>query len=162
MFKNFKHKIIYLSIGLLVGCLFPIQSLFADNPIKLIINGKTINNASPQIISNRTYVPLRVISEELGATVEWDGVNRVVRVNSKVEQKTEQINQNQNQNNNDNVENNNVQPAPKVENPKSVDSNNPPMVDGEIDANNNGTPDWVEQNSNHIFNDERMKEPAAN
>ncbi len=72
----------YLFIGLLVGCLFPIQSLFAEQPITLIINGKTITNASPQIVSDRTYVPLRVISEELGATVEWDGVNRVVVINS--------------------------------------------------------------------------------
>lgn len=80
MFKNFKHKIIYLFIGLLVGSLFPIQSLFAEQPITLIINGKTITNALPQIVSDRTYVPLRVISEELGATVEWDGVNRVVRI----------------------------------------------------------------------------------
>jgi len=92
----------YLFIGLLVGCLFPIQSLFAEQPITLIINGKTITNASPQIVSDRTYVPLRVISEELGATVEWDGVNRVVRVNSGDGQKIEKINQNQTQNNNDN------------------------------------------------------------
>lgn len=84
----------YLFIGLLVGCLFPIQSLFAEQPITLIINGKTISNASPQIISNRTYVPLRVISEELGATVEWDGVNRVVRVNSGKNNQNHKINQN--------------------------------------------------------------------
>lgn len=83
MFKNFKHKIIYLSMGLLVGCLFPIQSVFAEQPITLIINGKTITNASPQIVSDRTYVPLRVISEELGATVEWDGENKVVRITRK-------------------------------------------------------------------------------
>jgi len=83
MFKNFKNKISYLLVGLLVGCLFPIQSLFAEQPITLIINGKTITNASPQIVSDRTYVPLRVISEELGATVEWDGVNRVVSITSR-------------------------------------------------------------------------------
>ncbi len=92
MFKNFKNKISYLLVGLLVGCLFPIQSVFAEQPITLIINGKTITNASPQIVSDRMYVPLRVISEELGATVEWDGVNRVVIVNNRV-------NNNQNQNN---------------------------------------------------------------
>lgn len=82
-FKNFKHKIIYLSIGLLVGSLFPIQSLFAEQPITLIINGKTITNASPQIVSDRTYVPLRVISEELNAKVDWDGVNRVISITSR-------------------------------------------------------------------------------
>jgi len=47
----------YLIIGLLIGTLFPIQSLFADNlnnPIKLIINGKTIQcDVPPQNINGR-------------------------------------------------------------------------------------------------------------
>lgn len=99
----------YLLIGILIGSLIPIQSLVAQSPIKLIINGKTIQcDVPPQNVNGRVLVPARYVAENLNATVEWDGVNRVVRVNSKVEQKTEQINQNQTQNNNDNsnVENN--------------------------------------------------------
>ena len=141
----------YLIIGLLIGTLFPIQSLFADNlnnPIKLIINGKTIQcDVPPQNINGRVLVPARFVAEPLGATVDWDGVNKTVIINSRV-------NQNQTQNNN-------RQTTPQKENPKPIDPNNPPMVDGYIDANNNGTPDWVEQSSSHIFNDKRMVEPIT-
>ncbi|MDD2287949.1 MAG: copper amine oxidase N-terminal domain-containing protein [Bacteroidales bacterium] len=70
----------YLIIGLIIGSLFSFNSAVANQPIKLIINNKEIINASPQIIDDRVYVPIRVISENLGANVEWDGKNRVVRV----------------------------------------------------------------------------------
>jgi len=83
MFKNFKNKISYLLIGLLIGCLFPIQSLFADQPIKLIINGQQIQcDVPPQNINGRVMVPARFVAENLGATVDWDGENRAVVINS--------------------------------------------------------------------------------
>ncbi len=100
MFKNFKHKIIYLSIGLLVGCLFPIQSLFADNPIKLIINGKTIQcDVPPQNVNGRVLVPARYVAENLNASVDWDGVNNAVVITSKSSQISNQNIQNQQLNN---------------------------------------------------------------
>lgn len=53
----------------------------AASPIKLVVDGKDITSLSSPIIENdRTLVPIRFISEELGATVTWDGVNRTVVV----------------------------------------------------------------------------------
>jgi opacity protein-like surface antigen len=44
----------------------------ADAPITVIVDGKTLN--TPGVLMNdTTYVPLRVVSESLGAKVEWDG-----------------------------------------------------------------------------------------
>ncbi len=150
MFKNFKGKIIYLFIGLLVGSLFPIQSLFAEQPITLIINGKTITNASPQIVSDRTYVPLRVISEELGATVEWDGVNRVVSITSRQQGSvaTPPVN----------TVGDMPIITPEKDNPKPPQmSDQPQYINDDIDANGNGTPDWVETSPDN-FSNERMRE----
>jgi hypothetical protein len=44
----------------------------AAQAVKIIINGSEVpSDTSPVIIAERTYVPLRVISENLGAKVEW-------------------------------------------------------------------------------------------
>ncbi|MBO8165402.1 MAG: copper amine oxidase N-terminal domain-containing protein [Brevibacillus sp.] len=55
-----------------------------DLPIgKTVIDLKhiTFKFESPAvIIDDRTYVPLRFISEVFGAEIEWDGVNRVVKI----------------------------------------------------------------------------------
>jgi len=46
-----------------------------------IVNGETKTLDVPaQIINNRTLVPVRFISESLGAEVDWDGDNRVVSI----------------------------------------------------------------------------------
>lgn len=37
---------------------------------------------SPQIVNGRTLVPLRVVSEALGAEVDWDGESRIVTIRS--------------------------------------------------------------------------------
>jgi len=56
---------------------------FADNPIKLIVNGHGIMpDVSPQIINGRTMVPIRWVGEALGADVEWDEGSRTVFVNN--------------------------------------------------------------------------------
>lgn len=54
---------------------------FADHPVKLILNGKEI--AFDVIINGRTLVPVRSIAEALGAHVEWDEQNNIVRMNKK-------------------------------------------------------------------------------
>lgn len=48
------------------------------------VNGQPVQmDVPPRIINNRTLVPLRFLSENLDAQVEWDGVNRMVYVESK-------------------------------------------------------------------------------
>lgn len=47
------------------------------------VNGQPVPlAATPQIIGGSTYVPLRFIGEATGLQVEWDGVDREVRVGS--------------------------------------------------------------------------------
>lgn len=122
MFKSFKTKTIYLFIGLLIGCLFPIQSIFADQPIKLIINGQQIQcDVPPQNINGRVMVPARFVAEPLGAEVDWDGENRAVIIKSKVSQ--EQI-QTPTQTQDNSMQNNNVKTNLPKEEPKSNNENN--------------------------------------
>ncbi len=77
-------KLSYLLIGILIGSLIPIQSIFAASPIKLIINGKEINpTVQPQTINDRIMVSARDVAENLGATVGWDAANTAVVINGK-------------------------------------------------------------------------------
>ena len=65
--------------------------LISPNPmakpdtITVVLNGETIdftddagNKVDPQLVNNRTMVPLRAIFEALGASVEWDGETQTV------------------------------------------------------------------------------------
>ncbi|ANE48718.1 copper amine oxidase [Paenibacillus swuensis] len=48
------------------------------NSSKLIINGKTtMMDTTPMVWNNTTYIPLRFLSEGIGANVSWDGKNTV-------------------------------------------------------------------------------------
>ncbi|MDU2116128.1 MAG: copper amine oxidase N-terminal domain-containing protein [Peptoniphilus lacydonensis] len=63
--------------------------VIGDNKASLVIgskkidaNGKNIAIDSPAVVKNsRTFVPLRAISEILGAKIEWDGVTKTVKIN---------------------------------------------------------------------------------
>lgn len=80
--KTLKPLLILL-VGIFIGfALSPYPSI-ASQPIKLIINNKEIqSDPPPQIINDRVFVPICVVSENLGASVEWDGENRIVRIYS--------------------------------------------------------------------------------
>jgi hypothetical protein len=52
---------------------------YAASDIKLLINGKLIN-ADLQIVDGSSYVPLRVVSESLGAEVKWDEAKREISI----------------------------------------------------------------------------------
>ncbi|MFA7468331.1 MAG: copper amine oxidase N-terminal domain-containing protein [Desulfotomaculaceae bacterium] len=46
----------------------------ANNPVKLIVNGREIKaDVPPQMVNGRTMVPVRWVAEALGAEVRWDG-----------------------------------------------------------------------------------------
>ena len=56
-----------------------ITALGTLNGIKVVYNEKAINfDVPPQIINDRTMVPLRAIFEAIGATVNWDEATRTV------------------------------------------------------------------------------------
>ncbi len=58
---------------------------YADNPIKLIVNGQVIQcDVPPQNIDGRVLVPARYVAEALGAAVEWNTANNSVIITSKI------------------------------------------------------------------------------
>lgn len=53
--------------------------VFASNDIKVAIDGEYVEfDVQPQLISDRTMVPLRAIFEALGAEVDWDESTQTV------------------------------------------------------------------------------------
>lgn len=80
--KSFKRKIAVsaIAVAALAGA-FSIGA-YASTDIRLFINGKSIDT-DLQIVDGSSYVPLRVVSESLGANVVWDGVNRTINITSK-------------------------------------------------------------------------------
>ncbi|MDX9872248.1 MAG: stalk domain-containing protein [Clostridia bacterium] len=70
--------IFLLLAGLLLTASLPV--LAADG-INLVIDGKRATSSpSPVIINDRTMVPVRLVSESLGATVEWKEETRSVHI----------------------------------------------------------------------------------
>lgn len=64
-------KIICLLLCLVT--VFSFATCFAEDDVKVIVNGKeVVFDQKPIIDNNRTLVPLRAIFEALGASVGWD------------------------------------------------------------------------------------------
>ena len=58
------------------------KAVLAIGSKEIDANGKKITIDSPAVIKNsRTFVPLRAISEILGAKVDWDGTTKTVSIN---------------------------------------------------------------------------------
>lgn len=67
---------------LLTGIAF---GAYAQDSIKIIVNGRQITSeVAPFIKEGRTMVPLRVISEALGADVTWDQATGTVTIMTKI------------------------------------------------------------------------------
>lgn len=55
----------------------------AGNIPKVNMNGdKVLLQQSPFIENGRTYIPLRAVSENMGATVKWDGSSQTITINN--------------------------------------------------------------------------------
>jgi len=61
-------------------------TLQIDNTFANVAGNDVTLDVAPQIISSRTMVPVRFISESLGAEVGWDGDTRTVTITSPVEE----------------------------------------------------------------------------
>ncbi len=60
---------------------------FADENIKVLLNGQEMSfDVPPQIINNRTMIPMRAIFEELGFSVEWQQETQSVIVANNITQ----------------------------------------------------------------------------
>ncbi len=89
LFKQ-KQVAIYVFIALLMSVLMIGSASAVSNNIKIFINGQEIySDVAPEIKNNRTMVPIRVISENLGMSVEWDANSRSVIINNKSSQITQ-------------------------------------------------------------------------
>lgn len=77
-----------LLFGIVVGAL-------ASSDIKLIVNGQQVE-ANVVMVNHSTYVPLRVVSEILGAKINWDASTRTVTISSD-QYTTPVVNDNNNQ-----------------------------------------------------------------
>ena len=92
------NKIKYTTLGFILGVILfmGLGFIYANsnakeilahfNNIKITVNGQQIETdveAPPFIYNDRTYVPLRFVSEALGADVNWDNKTKTVIINSK-------------------------------------------------------------------------------
>lgn len=75
-----KKRILPLVIAfLMIATLIPAAS--ASSSIKLVIDGKTVSSSvAPYVENGTTLVPLRVISENLGADVSWNSAKKQATV----------------------------------------------------------------------------------
>ncbi len=76
--KNVISKILLL---LLILSSFIFTGFKPQRDIKIYINGQVVESDQPPLlIDNRTFVPIRVIAEDLGATVDYNNKDRIVTI----------------------------------------------------------------------------------
>ncbi len=84
MTNHFKKFIAAVALSLATAC--TVQAVAPAEPaaaadVKIVIDGETLSSdVAPQIINSRTMVPIRVISENLDASVYWNGTDRSITV----------------------------------------------------------------------------------
>ncbi len=82
-----KKMSVYTSIALVFAmliCMLMSAQANEQATIELYINKKQITtDVNPRIINDRTMVPVRVVMENFGADVKWDGVLRMVSIETK-------------------------------------------------------------------------------
>ncbi|AFS77983.1 copper amine oxidase-like protein [Gottschalkia acidurici 9a] len=70
-----------LSVILMLLVIGSSVSFAQSDKITIVIDGNTINtDVNPVVIDGRTLVPIRVVSENLGAKVEWNAETKEVKL----------------------------------------------------------------------------------
>lgn len=73
-----KKKITAILLIFVILAQFTVTCI-ADNNVSVVLNGNTLSfDVPPTIIDGRTMVPMRVIFEELGYTIEWNEIFQYV------------------------------------------------------------------------------------
>lgn len=76
--------------GVLLTSIFSAGAYAATVAPQVFVHGNRVeSSAAPKIINGSVYVPLRSISEGLGADIQWDNRSKAVYVNSDVQFKAE-------------------------------------------------------------------------
>lgn len=68
---------------LILTAFFAVDALAApDYGIRVTVNGKPVefSDVKPAVKDGRTYIPLRFVSEALGAKVDWDGEKKKITI----------------------------------------------------------------------------------
>ena len=78
--KIMKNKFtILITVIMTLSLILPINTYATSNEIHVIMNGQNVSfDVPPQIIKNRTMVPMRAIFEQFGMNVNWDGSTKTV------------------------------------------------------------------------------------
>lgn len=72
MKKRIRNLRLMMSVMLILSFMLSPMALASDG-IKVLVNGEFVQfDVQPQVIDDRTMVPLRAIFEKLGAQVDWD------------------------------------------------------------------------------------------
>ncbi|WP_313339524.1 stalk domain-containing protein [Sedimentibacter sp.] len=72
---------ILIAIFLMIALFNVVPKAYADGSIRIIIDGKIVaSDPEPFIKNDRTFVPIRIIAEELDAEVSWDNEKRTVHI----------------------------------------------------------------------------------
>lgn len=76
---NWRVNVILLLALVMLGGMAP-AVMAADN-VELVIDGEKIKTSLPPVIKdNRTLVPVRLVSEKMGAVVDWNEQSRTVHI----------------------------------------------------------------------------------
>jgi hypothetical protein len=79
-----RYAVLLIVLAFLLGTMASgIAGAGVSDYVILWINGKPLQswvNPGPMIVNDRVYVPIRAVSDYLGATVEWDGETRTAYI----------------------------------------------------------------------------------
>jgi hypothetical protein len=74
-----KRSLVIIGVAIII-CFFGAVA-FANNQVKIIVNGQEVNSdVAPQIVKDRTMVPVRWVAEALGADVRWEPQSKTVYI----------------------------------------------------------------------------------
>lgn len=79
--KLCKYRMMLLALILIALTVVTAPEVSADSSVNLVIDGKSVEASPKPFIKNgRTLVPVRIISEQLGAKVDWNEADRTVSI----------------------------------------------------------------------------------